>query len=130
MTRRTVRALSRELPRELKELRAKLMFEPLRESLGVEEVACPACRATGWLHEGRFERCPICCGFREVPRSLADWFRDRLRIGLRRRPSAEPPAASAAAERHAEVDKVAYRVSLPPGCDLLVLAWAGGEVEG
>ncbi len=121
MSRRAVLAVARRLPPELKELRAKLMLEPLCESLGVEEVACPACRGTGWLSELRLERCPVCCGFREVPRGLSDWFRNRLRAGLRRTPeglrrssSAETPAASADPERDAEPDRIAYSVSLPP----------------
>jgi hypothetical protein len=51
------------------------MLESLSEILGVEETGCPACRATGWLDRRRLESCPVCCGFREVPETLAQWFR-------------------------------------------------------
>lgn len=83
------RLIAREVPRELKRLRGRLMLDELRETLGAAEIGCPACEGTGWLDFGRLEDCPICFGFREVPTALADWFRDQLRAMLaERRPTA------------------------------------------
>jgi hypothetical protein len=73
-----VRKLARRMPRRLRELRGKLMLESQCAYLGVEEVECPACGGDGWLDRRGLEYCPICCGFREVPDSLADWFRARM----------------------------------------------------
>jgi hypothetical protein len=70
-----VRRLAARVPAALKVMRARQMLESEQESLGIDEVACPACEGTGWLSRRRLERCPICCGFREVPAGLADWFR-------------------------------------------------------
>ena len=73
-TPRTIRTIAAGMPRSLKALRAKLMFERCAETLGVDEVICPACRGEGLLDDTRLERCPVCCGFGEVPEGLADWF--------------------------------------------------------
>ncbi len=73
--RRLVRSLAVSIPADLRSLRGKVMLESLCEVLGVEETGCPACRGTGWLDRRRLESCPICCGFREVPEALAQWFR-------------------------------------------------------
>jgi len=70
-----VRMLAARMPSELKVMRARQMLESEQEFLGVDEAACPACAGTGWLSRRRLERCPVCCGFREVPVGLADWFR-------------------------------------------------------
>ncbi len=75
--RRLVRRLAARVPRDLLRLRGQLMLELVYESLGVEEVRCPACGGSGWLDRRALEYCPICCGFQEVPDRLADWFRDR-----------------------------------------------------
>lgn len=53
------------------------MLAPFSQSLGVEEVSCPACRATGWLDRRLLEDCPICCGFQDVPRPVSLWFRTK-----------------------------------------------------
>jgi hypothetical protein len=70
-----VRDLAARVPRDLRLMRARQMLESEQECLGVDEVACPGCEGTGWLSRRRLERCPLCCGFREVPTGLADWFR-------------------------------------------------------
>jgi hypothetical protein len=103
------RTIAREVPRELKRLRGRLMLDELADSLGTAETVCPACRGTGWLNAGRMEDCPICLGFRDVPAGLADWFSDRLGaalcgrrpVSLRTRPSglALPPRVPSADER-------------------------------
>jgi len=69
------------MPRYLRSLRGKMMLEPLHEVLGVREVVCPACRGSGWLQPQALERCPLCCGFREVPDLLSFWFQSRMRGG-------------------------------------------------
>ncbi len=74
-----VRSIAARVPADLADLRGRLMLEPLCESLGVEEVSCPACGGSGWLDRRALEHCPLCGGFREVPRVLAEWFRDQLR---------------------------------------------------
>jgi hypothetical protein len=73
--RAVVRELAARVPRGLRLTRARQMIETEQEFLGVDEVACPGCAGTGWLSRRRLERCPLCCGFREVPTSLADWYR-------------------------------------------------------
>ncbi|MCD6415671.1 MAG: hypothetical protein J7M08_03110 [Planctomycetes bacterium] len=79
-----VSRIARRMPRGLKSLRGKLMLEAFCEKLGVEEVSCPACGGTGWLDRRTLRYCPICCGFQEAPRRLADWFRTRLARERRR----------------------------------------------
>ncbi len=74
----TVRKIALVMPANLRRLRSKLMFETVCESLGVEEVACPGCNASGWLDADLLERCPVCCGFQEVPEALADWLKAKL----------------------------------------------------
>ncbi len=69
------RRLGPRIPRELRELRGKMMLEAEYEFLGVEEVTCPACNGCGRLTEDVLDFCPLCCGFREVPDRLARWFR-------------------------------------------------------
>ncbi|MFO8006306.1 MAG: hypothetical protein R6V05_01065 [Candidatus Brocadiia bacterium] len=76
-SRRMVRRLADRMPRDLRRLRGQMMLEPVYESLGVEEVTCPACGGSGWLDRRALDYCPICCGFQEVPDRLADWFRGR-----------------------------------------------------
>ncbi len=85
-----VREAACALPKDLRILRLKAMLEPLADSLGVEEVECPACEGSGWLDIGAVEHCPLCCGFQELPRSAADWFRCRL-ARLREGQCGEPP---------------------------------------
>lgn len=67
--------LAARVPADLRVMRARQMLESEQEFLGVDEVACPGCDGTGWMNRRRLERCPLCCGFREVPARLADWFR-------------------------------------------------------
>ncbi len=78
--RMVVRTLAAQVPSELKVMRARQMLESEQEFLGVDEVACPGCGGTGWLSRRRLERCPLCCGFREVPVRLADWFRAQTAV--------------------------------------------------
>ena len=91
--RNLVRGLAGSMPADLRSLRGKLMLEAFAEVLGVVEVECPACRATGWLDRRRLEVCPICCGFREVPDRLADWFRKEVQRRLASRRSRRRPVA-------------------------------------
>ncbi|MGD2175674.1 MAG: hypothetical protein PVJ27_09745 [Candidatus Brocadiaceae bacterium] len=97
--RHRTRRIAERIPRELKILRAKLMLEDLYEYLGVEEVSCPACRGTGWLEFRRLEFCPLCCGFREVPDRLADWFRNQLARLRARQESRTAPRHIATGDR-------------------------------
>ena len=69
-----VRRLARRLPRALKDLRGRLMLSQVCETLGAEEAACPACDGSGWLDRQALQTCPLCCGFKEVPRPVAEWF--------------------------------------------------------
>ena len=80
--RRVIRDIARQVPHDLKLLRAKLMLEPLCETLGVEEVSCPACGGSGQLNRRALERCPLCCGFQEVPNRLAEWFKVQLHCAM------------------------------------------------
>ncbi len=75
--RRLVRRLAARMPPDLRKLRGRMMLEPIYESLGVEEVRCPACGGSGWLDRAALEYCPVCCGFQQVPDRLAEWFRAR-----------------------------------------------------
>ncbi|MHC5034517.1 MAG: hypothetical protein ACYTFZ_05735, partial [Planctomycetota bacterium] len=84
---RAVGRIAARIPAELKELRGKLMLEFVCTTLGVEEVTCPACRGAGRLRAGDQERCPLCCGFQEVPDRLAHWFRAQIRLARPRPPS-------------------------------------------
>ena len=70
-----VRMIAAQVPAGLRAMRGRMMLETVHEFLGVDEVPCPACAGSGWLSRRRLERCPLCCGFREVPVGLADWFR-------------------------------------------------------
>jgi hypothetical protein len=120
---RAVREIARRAPRELRELRGKLMLETVCETLGVEEVPCPACAGTGWVARSAQECCPLCCGFREVPDRLADWFRAQLRRAPadspeRRaggRPSCERAGPFPPGGRYGRLAEAVYRVHLPSG---------------
>ena len=72
-----VRMIAAQIPAELRQMRARMMLESEHEFLGVDEVPCPACAGSGWLSRRLLERCPVCCGFRQVPVGLADWYRSR-----------------------------------------------------
>ena len=87
------RTIARRLPGDMRALRSRMMLESVCETIGVEEVRCPACGGTGWLDRRRLEDCPLCCGFQEVPRSLADWFRNQMAS----RPAAQADAVAPAA---------------------------------
>jgi hypothetical protein len=76
------RLLAQAVPARMKRLRGRLMLDELTDALGTADAVCPACSGTGWLDAGLMEDCPVCLGFREVPASLADWFRDRLKAML------------------------------------------------
>lgn len=121
--RKTILELRARVPRCLRALRARMLLEQWAECLGVQEVECPACSGCGWLDERRLEHCPICCGFREVPRGLAEWFevemimpRHRLRMRLLPACAREPEPEGVRYGRSAEF---AYSVS---GSDLGRLA--------
>jgi tRNA(Ile2) C34 agmatinyltransferase TiaS len=113
----TVQRIAGRIPQELRELRGKLMIEALCETLGVEEVDCPACGGSGRLDGRRHVRCPVCCGFREVPDQLADWFRAELAGACADREA--PPgagrrrAAPPAGERYGRLAERPRRVHLP-----------------
>ena len=74
---RAIRSIASRMPQDLRLLRAKAMLEPVCETLGVEDVRCPACNGAGWLDADRLEDCPVCGGFCEVPDRLADWFKSQ-----------------------------------------------------
>lgn len=104
-----IRDVAARIPSELKELRGKLMLEPVAERLGVEEVRCPACAGSGWLDRKNLEACPLCNGFVEVPDRLADWFKVQMcRAGGDR--AASPMRAR---ERRGRLGEVLYRVHAP-----------------
>ena len=69
-----IRSIAHRVPRWLRHLRAQALLESRAVFMGIEEVECPACRGGGWLDLVHWERCPLCMGFRELPRSLAVWF--------------------------------------------------------
>ena len=73
-----VRMIAAQVPAGLRAMRGRMMLQSVHEFLGVDEVPCPACAGSGWLSRRRLERCPLCCGFREVPVGLADWFRVQM----------------------------------------------------
>lgn len=112
-----IRDIGARIPSELKQLRGKLMLEPVAERLGVEEVRCPACAGSGWLDRKNLEECPLCNGFVEVPDRLADWFKVQMcRAGGRRAPGAARGRAASpmrARERHGRLGEVLYRVHAP-----------------
>jgi len=126
-----IRGIAARMPRRFKELRAKFMFECWCETLGVEEVRCPACRGTCWADMSRLVRCPICCGFGEVPDCLADWFLSQssrhrhgdadsgcgdsgARIPAAARPAVRrPELGPRRGERLGRLAEVTYRVHLP-----------------
>jgi len=93
VSRQWIRLVAARAPRDLRTLRARSALERVHESLGIREVACPACHGTGWLDHDGLEFCPLCCGFREVPDRLADWFviRAARRTSAARRRGAELP---------------------------------------
>jgi hypothetical protein len=119
--RQVVKDIARRIPAELKRLRGKLMLEVLCETLGVAEVVCPACNGSGWLEVRLLERCPICCGFLEVPDGLAEWFKANIRRRTEGRGSTAGPhdflpeheSAASAIERHGRTGEVVYSVCLP-----------------
>ena len=115
IARQQVRDIAAALPLRLKQMRGKLMLEALCETLGVEEVTCPACAGTGWLDMGALESCPICCGFLEVPDRLAEWFKAQLRR-REEEPAAGTPrhraevVTGSVRERYGRLAEVLYRV--------------------
>lgn len=122
--RSVVRQIARRIPPDLKQLRGKLMLETLCKALGVEEVCCPACAGTGWLNRRALERCPLCCGFQEVPERLADWFTCQFRRATQSRqagrllgkcPDEPERLAAPHGERLGRLAETCWRVCLPAG---------------
>jgi len=116
--REPVRRIARRMPADLRELRGKLMLEGLCVTLGVQEVACPACRGSGWLDRAALERCPVCLGFLEVPDRLADWFGAQLRAAgaASVRPMRQGLLRAVGVpdgERYGRLAELHYRVHLP-----------------
>lgn len=121
---REFRRIAARAPRALRQLRARLMLEPLCSAMGVKDVTCPACRGGGWLDPAVLEFCPLCRGFGEVPDRLADWFRSRVSESRARRmgrrsggaaPGLDAAGALACAARTGRLAGAAYRVHLPAG---------------
>ena len=124
-----VRSLARRVPAPLRALRAKLMIESLCETLGVEEVACPACGGSGWLERSVLRSCPLCLGCREGPDRLAEWFTSRVSASGRDGPSRrrEPrhpdvvpadsvpraPSPAGQSERYGRLAETLHRAHLP-----------------
>lgn len=110
------------VPRWLRALRARMLLDECAERLGVREVECPACGGGGWLNEKRLERCPICCGFRQVPRSLAEWVeRELLKLEMARLMQSLPRCArepEPEGMRYGRCGEVLHRVSVPGLCEL------------
>ena len=79
-------------------------------------MECPACRGEGRLSTRTLDRCPVCRGFEQVPRSLSDWFEQEL--AAEEAPDNEASEASrhdrAASEgvRYGRCAEVALKVSL------------------
>lgn len=107
--------LAARVPAWLRALRARLLLEQYAESLGVQEVECPACGGNGWFDRRRLTSCPICRGFREVPVSLAEWYEGELLRSDRRRRGASlrcgAPVAEADGPRYGLCAAVTHRVS-------------------
>lgn len=113
--RELVAAMANRVPRELRSLRGEAMLSPRCRVMGLEEVKCPACRGTGWLDRKTLRRCPLCCGFREVPDALAGWFQEQMRVvtnGLSRAPAGvlNPPGSGGPHTRPGRTVLVAHRV--------------------
>jgi len=126
--RRAVQRLSSQMPRWLKALRGRMALDPYVERLGIEEVECPACRGSGWLDRASLERCPACCGFEKVPRSVARWVDERLGCRARPRPPGAARGDRAASARGALPQRLSPR---EPGLVVWILLKDDpGEQEG
>ncbi|MFO8006180.1 MAG: hypothetical protein R6V05_00425 [Candidatus Brocadiia bacterium] len=108
--------LADAMPARLRRQRALSMFEGYNQHSSIPDYTCPGC-------EGRpgpdplDDPCPICLGFREVPRSIALYVNVSLRIGR--------PATTAMDANRARIYRAVqtgepesdppptYRVSLP-----------------
>jgi hypothetical protein len=131
LSRQDVRQIARRMPRALKAVRGRMMLEGAPEMPCTEDVSCPACDGTGWLVLSSLEHCPVCCGFREVPELVADWFKCQARRALEAQGGGPPvrdagqgradePAAPSrgregtpGGERLGRLAEVTYRVHLP-----------------
>ena len=116
--RRMTRTIVRRIPPELRALRSAMMLEQVCESFRVEDVTCPACAGTGWLDEERLDCCPLCCGFREVPGVLADWFTNQLAVRRDGEDGGAPPggarpAGDASPGREAPGERLGRMAEMP-----------------
>jgi len=73
--------LAGHVPPHLRRQRALLMIERAVRNLGIREDSCPACRGSGWEDPKTLVKCPICLGFKSVPRSLANLVKIVLERG-------------------------------------------------
>jgi len=73
-----VRTIGDSMPSELRGLRARMLLDVFAAHMGIAEVKCSACSGRGTLPATRWERCPICKGFQEIPRPLNDWFQEEM----------------------------------------------------
>ena len=118
----TIRRIGRRIPGSLRELRAKLLLDSYAARLGVVEVACPACKGSGWLEGPAAEVCPICRGFEEVPESLAAWFAEEMAAEVRPEGRGDAGRLTAPTEpgdgvRFGRSAELAFAVCLDEECD-------------
>ncbi len=110
-----LRSICERVPGRLRILQGRLLLDGYAEQMGAEEVKCPACDGTGRLEAHGPERCPICRGFEEVPRSLAEWFDEELSQALREAPNGtsrrSPAPALQGRVRYGRCAEVVWRIS-------------------
>ena len=90
-----VRSICACIPAELRWMRAKALF-----TVDISEDPCPACNGAGMFPTDSITLCPLCQGFMEVPRRLADWY---LAEVDRARSDESARSLPSAARRHSRI---------------------------